>query len=77
MLARNLGMEVTAEGVETLWQVRELQGLGCQFAQGYYFSKPLDARAAGVLLFKDTSWADLVGRDVPSVIPFRLEGLVS
>ena len=77
MLARNLGMEVTAEGVETLWQVRELQGLGCQFAQGYYFSRPLDARAAGALLLKDPSWVDLLGRDVPSVIPFRLEGLVS
>jgi diguanylate cyclase (GGDEF)-like protein/PAS domain S-box-containing protein len=40
-LARNLGMRVVAEGVETLAQIEELKKLDCEGAQGYYFSKPL------------------------------------
>ena len=41
MLARNLGMKVIAEGVETAVQVEQLKKLNCEGAQGYYFSKPL------------------------------------
>lgn len=40
-LAHNLGMAVTAEGIETAEQLKQLQSLGCNFGQGYYFSKPL------------------------------------
>jgi predicted signal transduction protein with EAL and GGDEF domain len=46
-LGSNLGMEVVAEGVETPEQVSRLKVLGCDFAQGYFFSRPLDA--AGVV----------------------------
>jgi len=42
-LASNLGMEVVAEGVETAEQVSLLRSLGCGYAQGYFFSRPLDA----------------------------------
>jgi predicted signal transduction protein with EAL and GGDEF domain len=42
-LGKNLGMEVVAEGVETAEQVSLLRSLGCEFAQGYFFSKPLDS----------------------------------
>ena len=40
-LARTLTMRVVAEGIETNAQARMLHGLGCQYGQGYYFSKPL------------------------------------
>jgi diguanylate cyclase (GGDEF)-like protein/PAS domain S-box-containing protein len=49
-LALNLGMDVVAEGVETIEQVIELQTLGCDRAQGYYFSHPVDSAAAARLI---------------------------
>jgi predicted signal transduction protein with EAL and GGDEF domain len=42
-LGNNLGMQVIAEGVETQKQVNLLKLIGCEFAQGYFFSRPLDA----------------------------------
>jgi diguanylate cyclase len=40
-MARNLNLEVVAEGVETRDQVEFLKQIQCHEAQGYYFSKPL------------------------------------
>ena len=42
-LARNLGMQVVAEGVETRAQFEFLCEHGCDLIQGYYFSKPVSA----------------------------------
>ena len=41
-LAKNLGMKVVAEGVETREQMEFLLGHGCRLGQGYYFSRPLE-----------------------------------
>ena len=49
-LALNLGMDVVAEGVETVEQAVELQNLGCENAQGFYFSHPVDLAAADGLI---------------------------
>lgn len=49
-LARNLGVAVVAEGAETAAQIAGLRALGCAFAQGYFFSKPLPAARIGELL---------------------------
>ena len=40
-LARGLGLKVTAEGVELEGEARLLRELGCDYAQGYLFSKPI------------------------------------
>jgi diguanylate cyclase (GGDEF)-like protein/PAS domain S-box-containing protein len=42
-LSHSLGMDVIAEGVETADQLERLRRLGCDFAQGYYFSSALSA----------------------------------
>src|SRR5919202_3413454 len=42
-LARELTMQVVAEGVESQAAVSELQALGCDYAQGYHLSRPLPA----------------------------------
>jgi len=44
VLANALGFTVVAEGVETDVQVGVLRGLGCERAQGFYYSKPVRAR---------------------------------
>lgn len=40
-MAKWLGMDVVAEGVEDINQVNFLKHMGCKYIQGYYFSKPL------------------------------------
>jgi predicted signal transduction protein with EAL and GGDEF domain len=42
-LARNLGKQVCAEGVETEEQWNRLYEMGCDLAQGYWISRPLPA----------------------------------
>jgi diguanylate cyclase (GGDEF)-like protein len=43
-LAHHLGMTVTAEGIETDHQATQLKSLKCEFAQGFFFYKPLDSK---------------------------------
>lgn len=45
-LAHNLGLSVVAEGVETAAVAQELRAMECDFAQGYYFSRPIPAEEA-------------------------------
>jgi EAL domain-containing protein (putative c-di-GMP-specific phosphodiesterase class I) len=49
-LGKNLGMDVTAEGVENQRQIVELQAFDCSHAQGFLFSKPMGREEAGLLL---------------------------
>jgi EAL domain-containing protein (putative c-di-GMP-specific phosphodiesterase class I) len=49
-LARVLGMDVIAEGIETVEQYRILLNLGCRFGQGYLFGRPMTAEAVSELL---------------------------
>jgi diguanylate cyclase (GGDEF)-like protein len=58
-LAHNLGMQVIAEGVETEGQVERLKEMGCQYAQGYFFSRPVDGDSASALLDADEPVASL------------------
>ena len=49
-------MCVVAEGVETAEQLSQLQSLGCKYAQGYYFSEPIDCEKAEALIEANPQW---------------------
>jgi diguanylate cyclase (GGDEF)-like protein len=49
-LGNSLGLDVVAEGVETADQLDFLRAAQCQFAQGYYFCRPVDKESATRLL---------------------------
>lgn len=51
-LAQNLKMKVIAEGIETGEQLAHLKNLNCEYGQGYFFSRPLSAKAAEMFLEK-------------------------
>ncbi|MEC4985712.1 MAG: EAL domain-containing protein [Oscillatoria sp. PMC 1068.18] len=55
-LARQLGMEAIAEGVETQQQLTQLKALSCQKAQGYFFSPPLNTKSAEAMLVANIRW---------------------
>ena len=58
-LARELGMGLIAEGVETVTHVEQLQKLDCPHAQGYLFSRPLTASDMAPLLASESAAASL------------------
>ncbi len=55
-LAGNLGMDVVAEGIETLGQLNQLAEFGCEYGQGYLFSKPIDKSATEALIARNPHW---------------------
>ncbi|MGK7916790.1 MAG: diguanylate cyclase [Prochloraceae cyanobacterium] len=67
-LAANLGMDVVAEGIEQGNQLAQLKVLKCQYGQGYFFSKPLDSKAAEALMVAQFVDGDQVNTDNPKVI---------
>ncbi len=52
-LAKQKGVEVVAEGVETLEQLEMLEEMSCDMIQGYYFNKPMPEKEAMALLEKE------------------------
>ncbi|MBT3092767.1 MAG: EAL domain-containing protein [Candidatus Thiodiazotropha sp. (ex Lucina pensylvanica)] len=52
-LARNLNMEVVAEGVETPQEKAFIKSTGCRFGQGYLLGKPMTAQQAYALLLSE------------------------
>jgi len=60
-LAHNLKIEVIAEGVETAEQLALLKTLQCDYGQGHYFSKPVEAHAVAEMLAVGMPWCQLAG----------------
>jgi EAL domain-containing protein (putative c-di-GMP-specific phosphodiesterase class I) len=61
-LARVLGMDVVAEGIETAEQYRLLQSMGCRYGQGFLFARPMNTEAITAML-------RLPGRILPDPLP--------
>jgi diguanylate cyclase (GGDEF)-like protein len=60
-IAHVLGKVTIAEGVETTGQVRTLRQLGCDFAQGYLFAKPVSAEELPAVVARVPTWREIVG----------------
>ncbi len=58
-LANELSKSVIAEGVETIQQRRILSLIGCHYAQGFLFSRAVDADEAGELIEAGQDWVDV------------------
>lgn len=56
VLAQNLRLDVIAEGVETPEQLAQLRAIGCGYAQGFLFSRPLTADSVRHLLAENRVW---------------------
>ncbi len=52
-MATTLGMEIVAEGIETIEQVRSVRNAGCTLGQGYYFSRAVPDYLAAMLLAQE------------------------
>jgi diguanylate cyclase (GGDEF)-like protein/PAS domain S-box-containing protein len=61
-LAHNIGAEAVAEGVEQRGQLEQLRRFGCDLAQGFYLSHPLEADQAGARL-RASVWETAFGSD--------------
>lgn len=57
MLSRNRGIQLIAEGVETVEQLIQLQTLDCDLAQGFYFSRPVSPTEIESMLSSNKSFA--------------------
>lgn len=67
MLAFELEKVVVAEGVETKQQWKLLNDFGCKYGQGFLFSKPTDAIAAGELLKTPPPWLRTGSSPIPYI----------
>jgi EAL domain-containing protein (putative c-di-GMP-specific phosphodiesterase class I) len=54
-MAKSMSLAVTSEGIETTAQLSQLQELGCDRGQGFYFARPLPAEAFTTALWRSTT----------------------
>jgi EAL domain-containing protein (putative c-di-GMP-specific phosphodiesterase class I) len=59
-IAHLLGKSTVAEGVETSDQVHILRELGCDFAQGFFFAKPVRAEELPAVMARVPAWRQIV-----------------
>lgn len=59
-MAKSMELSVVAEGVESVEEMRILNGLGVDMVQGYLFEKPLPVSEVTPILLRDASYSDLV-----------------
>lgn len=59
-LAKALGMDVVAEGIETIHQLHQLRILGCEYGQGFLFSRPVPTEEAEKIILDRSRWQSIL-----------------
>lgn len=59
-LAKTLNLNVVAEGIETIHQLHQLRVLGCEYGQGYLFSRPVPVEEAEKIFVDKTRWQNIM-----------------
>jgi EAL domain-containing protein (putative c-di-GMP-specific phosphodiesterase class I) len=72
-LAKALHLNVIAEGIESIHQFHQLRILGCEYGQGYLFSRPVPASEAARLLMDAARWQNILSPNDFGVIARNLE----
>lgn len=72
-LANALKLSVIAEGIESIHQFHQLRILGCEFGQGYLFSRPVSVAEGTKLLADDNRWQNILPPNHFGVIARNLE----
>jgi diguanylate cyclase (GGDEF)-like protein len=72
-LAQALRLSVIAEGIESIHQFHQLRILGCEYGQGYLFSRPIPVNEATRLLEDPGRWSNILPNDPIAHLPRDLE----
>lgn len=72
-LSKALNLSVIAEGIESIHQFHQLRILGCEYGQGYLFSRPVSATEAENLLADNNRWRNILPPNEFGVIARNLE----
>lgn len=72
-LAKALNLSVIAEGIESIHQFHQLRILGCEYGQGFLFSRPVPASEAEKLLRDPGRWSNILPANDFGVIARNLE----
>lgn len=67
-LAKALNLNVVAEGIESIHQLHQLRILGCEFGQGYLFSRPLPVAEIEKMLEDSNRWQNIVPKTESGVV---------
>ncbi|MBS1794768.1 MAG: EAL domain-containing protein [Acidobacteria bacterium] len=67
-LAKTLNLDVVAEGIETIHQLHQLRILGCEYGQGYLFSRPVPLDEAQEILDDPTRWQNVIPNNNPASV---------
>ena len=66
-LAKTLNLDVVAEGIETIHQLHQLRLLGCEYGQGYLFSRAVALEEAAKLVEDKTRWQNIIPDNHPAL----------
>jgi EAL domain-containing protein (putative c-di-GMP-specific phosphodiesterase class I) len=70
-MSKSLGLKVTAEGIETVDQLKYIQSLECDDLQGFLFSRPVEPDMIEKIL-KDNSYQDIITNFPSNITSFEI-----